>query len=57
MQNECPNKKDDKGNKVLQTSMSDNESISEDEDMSQYCFMEIDDNKYLFEVTKVFTIN
>ena len=43
MQNECSNKKDDKGKKVLQVSMSDNESLSDDEDLSEYCFMTIDD--------------
>ena len=43
MQNECPNKKDDKGKKVLQVSMNDNESLSDDEDLSKYCFMAIDD--------------
>ena len=34
MQNECPNKKDDKGKKVLRVSTNDNESLSDDEDLS-----------------------
>ena len=42
MQNECPNKKDDKVNKVLQISLSDDEFISDDEDLSEYCFKAID---------------
>lgn len=43
MQNECPNKKNNKGKKVLQASITDDESIRDDENLSEYCFMTIDD--------------
>lgn len=36
MQNECSNKKDENGKKVLQVYISDDKSISEDEDLSEY---------------------
>lgn len=52
MQNECPNEKNNKGKKVLQASISDDESIRDDENLSEYCFMTIDviegDLQYVF---------
>lgn len=36
IQNECSNKKDENGKKVLQVYMSDDKSINKDEDLSEY---------------------
>lgn len=45
MQNKCSNKKAENGKKVLQVYMSDDKSISEDEDLSEYWFKTNDDIK------------
>lgn len=45
MQNKCSNKKAENGKKVVQVYMSDDKSISEDEDLSEYWFKTNDDIK------------